>query len=221
MKIYISKWTITGLLIAFAGTTLLLLVFDQFVSGKLTNIEVIIRELSIFSLAGVLIWIIFAGEKSNLSSIGLNNNHWGKSLLLSLFLVVVCYVVVFACLGIFKLVGISFGGGGGDRYDNISPWVMTLVMLRAGVVEELFYRGYIIERLEKLSSSKLVFLLFPAVIFGLLHFKQGIGGIIMAFSMGLVISYFYWKKRDLKANIIAHFLVDFIPNVLLPLIGGE
>lgn len=31
----------------------------------------------------------------------------------------------------------------------------------------------------------------------------------------------YIWKRDLKANIIAHFIVDFVPNVLIPLLSGE
>jgi len=54
-----------------------------------------------------------------------------------------------------------------------------------------------------------------------MHFRQGIGGVVIAMAGGLVLSFFYWKRRDLKANIIAHFLVDFIPNILIPLIAGD
>ena len=54
-----------------------------------------------------------------------------------------------------------------------------------------------------------------------MHYQQGIGGIIIATLGGLVMSCFYWKTRDLKAVMIAHFMVDFIPNVLIPLIGGD
>ncbi len=220
MKTSISGFTIVGLLLAFFGATAVLMVFNQFVPGQLTNTNVIIRELSVFAVAGLLIWIIYSGEKLDVSSIGLHNRHWGKSLLLSLILVVLSFVVTVICLLIFKAVGISFGQGGGGRYDNISPLVMTLIMLRAGVVEEICYRGYLMERLEKISSNWLVFFLLPTLVFGLLHYKQGIGGVIVAFALGLLISYVYLKKRDLKANIIAHFIVDFVPNVLLPLIGG-
>jgi hypothetical protein len=28
-------------------------------------------------------------------------------------------------------------------------------------------------------------------------------------------------KRDLMAAVAAHFLVDFIPNILLPLLAGD
>jgi membrane protease YdiL (CAAX protease family) len=96
--------------------------------------------------------------------------------------------------------------------------MMSFVMLRAGVVEEICFRGYAIERLEKLSNSWLIFFLLPCTIFALLHYRQGPSGMFLAFVTGIFISYVYWKKRDLKANIIAHFVVDFVPNVLLPLL---
>jgi membrane protease YdiL (CAAX protease family) len=220
MKTSISGYTIAGLFLSFFGATLVLNIFNQIVTGHLTNENVIVRELSVFAVAAVLIWIIYSGEKLDISSIGLHGRHWGKSLLLSLILVVLSFGVTIICLFAFKAIGISYGQGGGGRYDNISPWVMTLIMLRAGIVEEICYRGYLMERLEKISGNWLVFFLLPSLVFGLLHYKQGIGGIIIAFALGLLISYVYWKKRDLKANIIAHIVVDFVPNVLLPLIGG-
>ncbi len=221
MKTSISPFTVAGMFLAFFGATIVLNIFNQFVPGQLTDTDVIIRELSVFAVTGILIWIIYSGEKLDLSSIGLHNRHWGKSLLLSLIIVILSFAITLLCLAIFKVVGISFGGGGAGRYDNISPAVMTLIMLRAGVVEEICYRGYLMERLEKISNSWLVFFLLPSLMFGLLHYKQGIGGVIVASALGLLISYVYWKKRDLKANIIAHFTVDFIPNVLLPLLAGD
>jgi len=128
------------------------------------------------------------------------------------------YIVVAGCLGIFQLTGISFGQEDG-KYANISSWVLTVVMLRAGIVEELFYRGYIMERLYKITNNRIIYLITPSIIFGLLHYRQGIGGIIIATATGLLFSYFYWIKRDLKINIMAHFLADFIPNVLIPMIN--
>jgi membrane protease YdiL (CAAX protease family) len=220
MKTSISAYTAVGMFLAFFGATIVLNIFNQFAPGQLTDADVVIRELSVFAITGVLIWIIYSGEKLDLGSIGLHSRHWGKSLLLSLIIVILSFALTVLCMVIFKALDIPFGGGGGGRYDNVSPAAMTLIMLRAGVVEEICYRGYLMERLEKISGSWLVFFLLPAVVFGLLHYKQGVGGIIVAFLLGLLISYFYWKKRDLKANIIAHFTVDFVPNVLLPLIAG-
>lgn len=215
----ISAVTITGLFLAFFGAPLVIYLFGLAPStGLLTNTFVIARELSIFLVAGLLLMIITKGERLGLDSIGLHNNHWGRSFLWSLLLVVICFAALAGLLALFKLAGISFGDGSeSHRYDAISLWVMALVVLRAGIVEEICYRGYIMERLEKISGKWVVYFLLPAVIFGLLHYKQGIGGIIIAFVLGLILAYAYWKKRDLKMNIMAHFLVDFIPNVLIPL----
>ena len=216
----LSPFTLLGLLLSFFGPALLIFIFRSLAPEKLTNSFVTVRELSLFLMTGVLMLIIVKGEKLDLASIGLHNKHWGRSILWSLLMMIVFIAVVLGCLGVFSLIGISYGQGDG-KSDQLSLWVLTLVMVRAGIVEEIFYRGYLMERLHSINTSWLVYFLFPAAVFGLLHYNQGIGGIIIAFVGGLVISWFYWKRRDLKANIMAHFMVDFIPNVLVPLIGGD
>jgi len=130
-------------------------------------------------------------------------------------LMAACILAGLGCLLALNAMGISFGQGGeAQRYDHISLWAISLMVIRAGVVEELFYRGYIMERLEEFSGRWLVYFLLPAIVFG-------IGGILISFVLGLILAWFYWKTRDLKANILAHFLVDLIPNVLVPLVEGQ
>jgi len=46
-------------------------------------------------------------------------------------------------------------------------------------------------------------------------------GVAIAFVLGAVLTGFYLWKRDLISNILAHFLVDFIPNVVLPMLGAN
>jgi len=214
----IHHFTKLGLVIAFFGASLVLIPFQIFVPDPLTNSIVIVRELLLFLVTGLLVLLVLKGEKLGIKSIGLHNRDWGKSILWSILLIVMFYVLVAGCLGVFKLIGISFGNGG-NKYDNISLWVTSLMMLRAGVMEEVLYRGYIMERLNKISNNWIIYLLVPSIIFGLLHYSQGIGGIIIATLSGVLFSLFYWKKRDLKINIFAHFMADIIPNVLIPIIA--
>jgi len=56
--------------------------------------------------------------------------------------------------------------------------------------------------------------------FGLFHFWLGAAGVVLALVLGAVFTAFYMWKRDLIAVMFAHFLVDFVPNVLLPLLGA-
>lgn len=223
MNYKIPPITIAGLILAFFGAPLLIFIFNKFTgSMPLTNELVIIREAGLFLVTGLLLILVVKGEKLNLGSIGLHNKHWGKSLMLALLILISSIALLAGILGIFYLFGISYGEGAeSNRYENISLIVLSIMTVRAGVIEEICYRGFIMERLEKYTGNRLVYLYLPALIFGLLHYRQGIAGIIIATAAGLLLAFFYLKKRDLKANIIAHFLVDFIPNVLIPLIAKE
>jgi len=221
-NINIQTATVFGLLTAFFLVPLFLYLFPLvWPADPLTNTYVMARETGVFLIAGILILIIIKGEGKGLASIGLHNKSWLKSFGLSFLILMISLGIILLCLSLFGYLGISFGEGAESKsYDNISLWVMTFLVLRAGIVEELCYRGYIIERLENLSHSWIIPVLLPAVIFALLHYKQGIGGIIISFLTGLVMAVSYWKKRDLKANMIAHFSIDFIANVLIPLLNN-
>jgi membrane protease YdiL (CAAX protease family) len=110
--------------------------------------------------------------------------------------------------------GWSFGES--KAFDALSLWTITLVTIRAGVAEEVFMRGYLLERLTTISASKWMAGGLSLIPFALLHYPgQGWAGVLVSFLAGLVLTLFYFWKRDLKANIIAHFLVDFIPNVVV------
>ncbi len=216
----LSAKTLIGLAIALFGVPLLLYVFAGLApEGPFANSFVTLRELCVLGLTGLLILYVLRVEKLGLDSIGLHNRNWGKSLLLALIILVASFAVLALLLFLFPLIGISFGQGGEAlRYEGVSPWAILLMVIRAGVVEEICYRGYAMERLEKATGNWFVYFLMPLILFGLWHYRQGIGGIIISFSIGAVLAYAYWKKRDLKANIIAHFTADFIPNVLAPLL---
>jgi CAAX protease family protein len=214
--------TYVGLALALFGVPLLIFIFQLNAPAIYTNQFVITKELSIFALTGILLLLIIKGEKLGLDSIGLHRRSWGKSILWGLIGVVIAIAALAILLFIFPKVGIKFGEGGeSTRYKNVSLWVMTLMVLRAGIVEEICYRGYAIERLEKMTGNWIIYFLLPLILFGLFHYKQGIGGIIISFVAGAILAVLYIQRRDLKANIITHFLVDFLPNVLLPLVSNQ
>jgi membrane protease YdiL (CAAX protease family) len=65
-----------------------------------------------------------------------------------------------------------------------------------------------------------VYFLVPLIFFAIFHYRQGLGGIIISFVAGAILAVLYIKRRDLKANMITHFLVDFVPNVVIPLLSS-
>jgi membrane protease YdiL (CAAX protease family) len=210
-------WTFAGLAIALVAAPALL-ALQRAIFGPVSNIpETFTRELLLFALAGLLVWIIVRGERLPLSSVGLRSSKIGRTALLALGICVALGVASAAVLGALHLLGLPLPNFPGYKPP---PLLMTLVVVRAGIVEELFYRGYAIERLEWLTKSKWVAAVVPLICFTLAHFKGGVSGMAVALVLGAVLTFFYMWKRNLAANMFGHFLIDFIPNVLLPLFGG-
>lgn len=208
----INPFTWFGLVISYTSITAVNKIFKTYDGAPPDNGPVIAKELIILVLVGVLLLLITKGEKLGLDSIGLKFNGWRKSLLLSLAIMVCSIAAALAGVVIAQQVGWSFGES--HAFDKLSLWTITLVTIRAGVAEEVFMRGYLLERLTTITQSRWIAGTLSLLPFALLHYSgQGWAGVLVSFNAGLVLTLFYFWKRDLKANILAHFLVDFIPNV--------
>lgn len=168
------------------------------------------QEACMFLIAGGLIWLVRGAERLPLSSIGIGTSPTWKSLGWGVVTAVAC--VIPAAL-LVALTG--YGHGQASRaFAKLPLWVVTVVVIRAGVVEELCYRAYPIERLQALGFGRWISWLVPLVIFALAHWTGGAANILIALVLGGVLTAFYQWRRDLLANMFGHFLVDFVANVL-------
>ena len=180
--------------------------------------SVAVRELAILALVALLLWIVVKRERLPLASIGLRLDRPGRSLAWGLGLAVAAFAALVACLALFSMLGVRYGEGG---QISLSIWATLLTVVRAGVAEEVFYRGFALERLETLTGSKWVAAGLTLAAFAAFHYRQGWPGMFLALVLGGLLTTFYVWKRDLLAAMFAHFLVDFVPNVLLPLIASD
>ena len=179
-------------------------------SPEPTTGVVALREgLLLAAAAGLLLFIHYV-EKLPFTSVGLGTTVWWKSVLWSLAPAAVCM----AAAGVIVYTTKFTGGAHAHDLERLPLWLVVVVVFRAGFVEELFFRGYAIERLRALGLSKAAAALIPLVIFALLHYTGGPVNILLAFTLGGILTLFYLWRRDLVANMIAHFLVDFIANVV-------
>jgi uncharacterized protein len=211
--------TAVGLAIALLAAPIFMAIFRLFAGESRSNWQVLGRELGIWLCLAVLLWIVRQREGLPLTSIGLRMDRPIRSLVRGFLLALLVLAVTVCLYLILQRVGIRLGEDHGSSFHP-SLWVVTLVMLRAGVAEETFYRGYAIERLQSLTGSKMLAGLLPLTLFAAAHYRQGLGGIIAAFVLGGVFTVSYMKFRDLLANITGHFLGDFVLNVILPLVSG-
>ena len=210
-------WTLVGLAIALFGIPAATTAHRMLVADPQASGGIIVRELAILTLTVLLLWIVVAGERQPLSSIGIRTDRLGRSIAWGLGLAVVCFAAAVGCLLFYQSIGVHYGEGAG--ISRALP-VTTLAVIRAGISEEVLYRGYAIERLQWLTGSKWVAAAISLLLFAGFHFRQGLAGVFIALLLGAILTAFYLWKRDLIANIVAHFLVDFVPNVVLPLLGA-
>ena len=205
----VSRATWAGLAISLFAMVVIRQVFVFFVPEP-TFVSAILKEALIWFNAVALIVIIRRGEHLPMRSIGLGTARWWKSILWGLVIAMVSAVVVGALAHL-----TSYGHGPGSAaFEKLPLWLIAAIVLRAGVVEELFYRGYAIERLQMIGLGRFWSIAIPLVIFSLGHWSGGAANILIAFAAGVILTGFYLWRRDLAANMIGHGLVDFVANVL-------
>src|SRR4030095_10668596 len=205
----VSRATWAGLAIALFAMVAIRQLFVFFVP-ETTFASAVLKESLIWVSALALIVIIRRGEHLPMRSTGLGTARWWKSILWGFIIAIVSMVVIG---GLAYLTGYGHGPGSA-AFEKLPLWLITLIVIRAGVVEELFYRGYAIERLRMIGLGRFWSVTIPLIIFSIGHWSGGAANILIAFAAGLILTGFYLWRRDLVANMIGHGLVDFVANVV-------
>jgi membrane protease YdiL (CAAX protease family) len=205
-----SPITWLGLFIAMFGILIVRWAVSVFYPG-FSFTATLWKESLIWVCVVALLFIVRRGERLPFSSIGIGTSSVPKSILWGGITTVLCGIAgaIVATLTHFQ------GGEMAAGLAKLPLWLVVLVVLRAGVAEELFYRGYIIERLQQLGLNRYCAGIIPLLVFGFAHGTNGWANIVLALTLGAVLMVMYLWRRDLVANIIGHFLIDFL-GVVLP-----
>lgn len=164
----------------------------------------------IFWLIGLaIVGYVIAVERRPVSSIGLRQPDW-KTFVYGLLGAIVMFASVILSFSlIFPLLGLKMNQQAMEQITSTPLWFQTLIFLRAGVVEEILYRGYAIERLQELTGSKWIAALLSIVIFTWAHLAGWGGAQLIVVALGtIILALLYLWRRDLICNMLAHFLVD-------------
>jgi membrane protease YdiL (CAAX protease family) len=186
---------------------------------QLMPLTFMLAELGFWLLLLVMILWIYFVEKRTIASIG-----WKKLTVKTVFGGLGLGLVLFIVFGISTMViqklGLELNQEIAEMISGKSLPVLFLLVLRAAVVEEVLYRGYAIERINELTKSKWIAGLVPLIMFMLVHLAWGVGHLLFIFIAGGLLTLMYVSKRNLGLNIIAHFTVDVIAILVLPLLLG-
>jgi membrane protease YdiL (CAAX protease family) len=171
----------------------------------------LIRELVWWLYAvAVLAWLRL-GEGLPISSIGLHRPTW-KGLLYALeaaAALLVVFLIHFAV--IVPLFHLNVGAAAAERALILARpyWYRVLLVLRAAVVEEILFRGYLIEMVRHLTGSSTLAIAVSVAAFTYAHLASwGLVHLIPVFGGGVIFAVLYVWKRDLSSNMIAHFITD-------------
>lgn len=163
-----------------------------------------------FYAAAVVAWLHFA-ERLPLSTIGLRRPTW-KSLLFA-FMGAVALLAVFVLHFAVVVPMFHLNANPAIAVRNLvlaRPfWYRLLLVLRAAVVEEILFRGYMIEKVRQLTGSTLLAITVSVATFTYAHMSGwGLVQLIPVFGAGVILALLYVWKRDLPCNMMAHFLTD-------------
>jgi membrane protease YdiL (CAAX protease family) len=176
---------------------------------------IIIEWLILFLL--LLYWIPRV-EKKSLESIGFRNFNWRH-----LWVGVLVFVIASIAL---IVSGIVLEANGLQPIRSLQPVLKTYsfitlfgLFMTGTILEEIFYRGYLIERLSGLLSRQWLAGIISWIAFSLVHLKFfGIGPTIDVSILSAALVLLYIKERSIWPCIVAHGINNILSYLIFPLL---
>jgi membrane protease YdiL (CAAX protease family) len=173
------------------------------------------RDLFWWPLLAVVLLYVAVVERRPFTSIGIRKPTWktlayglGTAALASWAIGPVSAYVV-------DHLHLQTNAGAEQALADTPYWYHVLIVTRAALAEEVVFRGYAIERIQELTGSRSFAGAVSLIAFTLAHLSYwGLAPLIFVASAGLVLTLLYLWRRDLIANIIAHFVTDAVALLL-------
>jgi membrane protease YdiL (CAAX protease family) len=217
----VPRWpTVATLLLALFAPPLLAIVGRWRLGDAPRVAQALPLDLALWAMLGVVLWVVVRVERQPLASIGLRRPRASTLAWAMVLLAGTHFVIVPVTLRLAHVAGFPGYESGLARLLRLPAWYRVFLAVSAGVIEEVLYRGYAVERLAALTGSAWRGGTLAVVVFTLAHLPAwGIGPLPVFLVASAVATAFYVWKRDLVALILAHALGDAIGLVWLPPVG--
>jgi uncharacterized protein len=173
--------------------------------------SMLVREAVWWASAAVILAWLRMGEGLPLGSIGVRRPTWKSAAfgLLVAFAIVAAMGVYYARVVPRLHLDASVVMAQQQAILRMPYWFRVLLVLRAAVVEEILFRGYLMEKIRQLTGSMALAALVSVSAFSYAHLAGwGAVQLVPVAASGLVLALVYAWRRDLPSNILGHFLAD-------------
>jgi uncharacterized protein len=211
----IATWI--GIAIGFFGPLLLSSPAARVLGDPERVRTMLFYQLAMWAFLAAVLWIVLGVERRPLASIGLRPPGV-RSIAMGLGLAAVTMWVLTPfnvwLLGKLGLAGFEEGIATARRMPT---WLLAFAVLTAGVVEEVLYRGFPLERLAEATGSVAVAGAVTVLVFAAVHWPMWGAGPVLTFVVsGVVFTAFYVWQRDLTATVVAHVVTDAMGLLIVP-----
>lgn len=172
-------------------------------------------------LTTLVVVVVLLGERRGLDSIGVRRARaWDFALAVAGF--VAAGLVVQLTMPLIAALGLDTLEAGVRRLSELPFSLRLVAALSAGITEEVLFRGFLVERLAKLTGRLGVGAVLSWALFTVLHIPGwGIGG---ALQIGVVSTLFYLlylKRRSIWPCVALHVMNDLYAFLIVPLMLPE
>jgi hypothetical protein len=145
-----------------------------------------------------------------LKAIRLKKNQLDMSILYGLITAIIMLGLVLGIGGLLTLFGLDLEDAGNiqDIQQLFSIPTTLILIIFQPITEEIFYRGFLLEKIEKISSAPYAIGV-TSLLFGLAHLSTGnIYPALLTGIAGIILAILVIKTQNLTAAIIAHVLFN-------------
>ncbi|MFZ0706765.1 MAG: CPBP family intramembrane glutamic endopeptidase [Candidatus Korobacteraceae bacterium] len=153
-------------------------------------------------------YVVFV-EHRRMSSIGFRRPRVLDLVLATVFGILMVVGIVFIYRAVFPALHLQMNTGVMSSLLATPFWYRLLLVTRAAASEEILFRGYPIERLLELTGSRIVAAVLSWAAFTYAHLAGwGWAQLIVAGYGGVLLTILYLWRRNLWANMLAHWIAD-------------
>jgi len=191
---------------------------------EILMVSVIAKELGTTEAAITAVLLLSLHRQEVLMNMCKSMRSWQSKLSIVAVFTAAIWILILLFTPLLSYLGLPYPDYSSFAEIQGNTNLLVLMLLRVWTAvafgEEVLGRVFLIDRFESifkgLPGATPLAVILAAVLFGLAHAYQGIGGAIQAGTIGLILGILYlYQKRSIWTNVVVHGAVDTVAMLLL------